>query len=201
MLTHGFFPSGGASGSFAPTYNPGDNQYPFELDWAEANYEYSNYGPGTSSADCDLWLVAVASASDTVITIEAIEDGSGTNQGGRAIAPRNVFTLNVRADEIKVELISGAYVDSDHTNYPSTNTILGSITDGVFFSPANGIDYGYGLNASVQAQVGGSPPPTGSENGQMISRIRFTFRKAGYYDLSVDYEVRCEAQAIAEDVS
>jgi len=198
MLAGGFFSQGGLL-DFSPTYNGA--QDPTELDDSYADYEYSNLGPGASAAEAECRLVVQNSSGDSIITISGSEDGSGVDQGSYAAATADVFELNTRPDTVTIKLESESYSDSDHSNYPSTTSKVGTFTDDAAFDPTNGVDYGYRADADVESSDPAQNPPTTSEDGEMISVISFTFKKAGYNDLTVTYKIKAAAVSMSGDES
>ena len=113
-----------------------------------------------------------------------------------------ISNLNVRADTVKIRLVSSSYTDSNHTAYPSTVAQYGTaFTDNSAFNPTNGVNHGYRGLAGVNASDPPGNPPTGSEYGFILPVIEFTFTKAGYTPLVVTYRGRAEAIAVANDES
>jgi hypothetical protein len=97
----------------------------------------------------------------------------------------NIFLLGERPDTVNI--YTAALTDSE----PDVDQVaIGSFTDDdkiTFFNPTNGVNYGYEL------QVAAVDPGDKNQLGRMT--LKFTFRKAGFIDLSVLFRSRGIAEA------
>lgn len=184
---------------FSPSYNGA--QSPTRIGDSLADYEYSNFGPGSAAAVAYTQVTVENGAADTVLNIVGSESGSGVDQGGYEQVSTDIFNLNVRADSVKIREFSVITNDSDASNYPSTNDKVGSFVNNLAFNATNGIKYGYRANSDVQASDPPNNPPGVFESGTIETITEFTFTKAGYQPLTVAYKIRATAVASAEDVS
>ena len=198
MLAGGFI-SGGALLDFAPTLNGSES--PATVGSSSADYEYQNLGPGSSTALANVHLTVENAAADCVINIVGGESGTVTDLGSTAQATTDILTLNERPDTVGIRIVSAGYTDSDHANYPSTTSQVGTFTDNSDFDPVDGVKYGYRADCDVASSDPAGSPPSNNETGMITMIVEFTFKKAGYNDLVRTYKVTVDASSAAFDIT
>ena len=200
LLLGAFIKGAGAGNNFSPTFNGAQN--PTIVGDSRANYEYFDFGSGSSNALAFTDITVENSVSDSIINIIGSQSGGPTDKGGSfQQASVNIFNLNQRPDTVRIRLVSASKTDSDPTNFPSTAPKVGTFTDDVDFDPANGSKFGYQGRSSVNSIDPPTNPPTVNESGTIQPIVEFTFKKTGFNDLVVTYRVRATALTQAFDSS
>lgn len=158
--------------------------------------ENIEFGANGADAFAQLWLVT--SATDCFIRIGGSAVGNSVNnedwfnaagvaQGAPGVN-ENVFQLNERPDSVNIFTAA---------NSGSANTLLWSaaFTDDdktTFFNPTDTSEYGYDMQAQAN-------DPFGTSIITGVKDMAFTFRKAGFADLTATYRINVYAEA--EDIS
>jgi len=191
------------SHEFAPTYNGA--QSPTLVAFTESNWEYFDFGPGSSDAEGEHDIYFMSTTPTLPVPIPYVPNGEiwtvgdvnggDIDNGSSAWPLTNIFSLMQNPDTVKIRLVSAVYSDSDHATHPSTVIKIGTFTDNVEFAPVDDVHYGYRALTNVSAHSGGPV----QNSGQIIPIVEFTFKKAGYTDLVVTYKVESSSSAQAEE--
>jgi hypothetical protein len=171
---------------FAPTYNGA--QAPTQIGNSTASYEYLGF-KGAADGTVQTKLTAYVTPAD--VTMKIVGETSGSPLPAAASnmqAETTIFTLNTTADEVRISVVSVDTGNSD-VGFEGVAAQISSFTPGVFFTPVPYFDVGY--SAYAQALALGLPGEGLELNiSESIITIAFTYRKAGYNDLTVTYKVR-----------
>ena len=185
---------GGGSPPFTPTYLA--RQSATSTPTVEAVGE--SYRPSPTSGLAETWLWIETTASETYVRLDANASGnlisteewwnpSDVSQGAPGV-DEDALTLGARVDSVNIYTANYTQVVS------GADMIMvkqGTFTDDdkiTFFNPTNGVNYGWKLEASA-SDPGGDRTLIGYAN------IQFTFRKAGFADLTVTYCMATSADA------
>ncbi len=150
-----------------------------------------DFGIGSSDASSDFLVWIETSATDCFIYIEGDANGNvaavidwfdsgGGNQGAPG-ADRLVYQLNERPDSVNI--FTSALDDTDTGINQQALPGGGAFTDDdktTFFNPVDTTEYGWKLDGFAD------DPGVSIANGDMT--VQFTFRKAGYADLTVSFK-------------
>lgn len=184
---------------FMPTYNGA--QSPTIVGSSTAIFDGVNNGPANAAAGAETDITLENSASDCVINIVGRVTGNGFPIANDPQVSTDIFNLNERPDSVRIRLVSAAYADSDHANYPSTAPQIGSYTDDSDFNATDAIKYGITADAGVASTDPALNPPTDQESGFIQPVVEFTFKKSGFIDLVVTYKITSTAEAETEDLT
>jgi hypothetical protein len=175
---------------FAPTFNGA--QAPTQIGNSEAIYITA---AGLSTAQADTDLTVELRTADAIINIVGRQAGIVTDQASTAQASTDIFNLNARPDSVRITLTTLDVTEDGPVpggiGSGSAGTPEEAFTDAQFFTPV--LNFKYGYNAAGRATR--IAIPGGLVSGQASIVVTFTFRKAGFFDLSVAYKVRAFASA------
>jgi len=174
--------------SFAPTYNGA--QAPTIVGTSLADYISADNDTdcsGESETDLSVQMIT----GDCVINMVGRQSGTGSDQGSSAAADTDLFNLNEEPDSIRItvteELLLG-FPDG------TKDLIYEAFVDGAFFTPVLNFNYGVQADARNTAVAIGLGEPVDKISRATLT-VQFTFRKAGYNDLSVSYRVKASAES------
>jgi len=191
-----------ATKDFEPTFNGVQSPVIVGNSFAIRDFVQFFMPPVRCNAKGTTWIDVEADANDTWVNIRGAETGTGAPAdptGSFFQADTDIFNLNERADSVRIRLLDELFFDSDHANFPSIVGQTGSFTDNFFFSLTNGVQYGHFAESDVDSEDPPANPPTDQEDGNMTFIVEFTFRKAGFNDLTVTYKCKAGADARSED--
>jgi len=176
---------------FNPTDETGHKTGNTVLEASASDYETS---PSSATADGSIWVETDASnayirvdgnASGNVTATVLWYNASHVSQGTPGV-DQDVFILGQRPDSINIYTSA-----SDVADNGISLAAIGTYTNDdktTFFSPTNAVNYGLKMDATSSAA-----PGVDFDNGSFT--IQITFRKTGYTDLTVAYDVTVDTDA------
>jgi len=184
--------------SFSPTYNGaqeptliGDSYGQSVADFATVAYAWA----GTE-------IVVAPETGDAVISIVGwtqIQESPDTDPGNASYAQAAVdlFNLNEEPDEIRITLLEQDLTDPRGAlEHPASGHAVVDVPYAPFIDGAfavRSIPFKYGYEAVARTGVYYAPAYDQDVTMTAIITVQFTFRKAGYNDLSVAYKVQASA--------
>lgn len=178
---------------FAPTFFARQSTAPLTSPTAEGFSDLETPGSTSIDAETEFWLETTA--GDCFIRLDAFGQGNGSfhekwwdtgdaDQGAPG-TDENAMQLNERPDTVNI------FTFAVDISAPSSSHVkIGTFTDddkSTFFNPTDGVNYGWTLLMEA------SDPGDMGVSGSHV--IQFTFRKAGFADLTVFYSGFADAQA------
>lgn len=181
---------------FTPTYD-----YPVNVITEVARADYidpEDFKPAYAFATASNRITVRTTASDTIIEIFGQISGNDIQEGSSEVHGLiEVFHLGERADTITIEQTPSPISGSDLANYPLADDPYGGQVDGVPYAPVDGVSVGITAIAGTEAREPATNPPTALENNQIDMYVNFTFEKAGFGDLTVNYSVTARSRSTA----
>jgi hypothetical protein len=172
--------------SFSPTYNGA--QAPTLVGDSLAYYYLDNGSTASAEAETDLTVQKVT--GDCIINMVGRESGVGADQGSSSAADTDLFNLNEEPDSVRITITEEALTGNPDG---TVDLIYEGFVDSSFFVPV--INFKYGVQADARnQQIHVSGEPFDKFSFSTIT-VQFTFRKAGYNDLSVSYKIRGRAHS------
>lgn len=173
----------------------GDAAYISAADFAD-NAVVSNAARGhiwveMTATNC---FIRVAETHEDSASVNQWYDTTGANQGNQGTylsASSDLYELGEQPDSINIYTVS-----TTNTAGAPTFSAIGSYTDDnqtTFFAPTQDVKYGKYVNSET---IAGPGFDSDLEQGEV--RMKFTFRKAGYDDVEVEFIIESRSLSTSE---
>jgi hypothetical protein len=176
---------------FSPTFNGA--QFPSQVGFSSGSWEFFGF-KGKAEGIASTEVTVLLTGNDAVVNmVGTLVTRGGSLTGSTPLASTDIFNLNERPDEIRFSAIAHSPGSSDKPADSSVATIQPWVED-QFFSPVSFIKYGFAASCRAFAFVFDPDPGENTDNESIVS-AQITFRKSGFNDLTIHYEVQADAHA------